>query len=64
MGIECVRCIECSMRFMVFVPGLSQGAVQRSCNSMLQRGKRMVFKVPHYKSGETIAKEVAAAKAK
>ena len=33
-------------------------------NSMLQRGKRMVFKVPHYKSGEAIAKEVAAAKAK
>ena len=33
-------------------------------NSLLQRGKRMVFKVPHYKSGETIAKEVAAAKAK
>ena len=33
-------------------------------NSMIQRSKRMVFKVPHYKSGETIAKEVAAAKSK
>ena len=33
-------------------------------NSMIQRTKRLVFKVPHYKSGETIANEVAAAKAK
>lgn len=33
-------------------------------NSMIQRTKRLVFKVPHYKSGEDIAKEVAAAKAK
>ena len=33
-------------------------------NSMIQRTKRLVFKVPHYKNGETIAKEVAAAKAK
>lgn len=33
-------------------------------NSMIQRTKRLVFKVPHYKSGETIAKEVAAAKTK
>ena len=33
-------------------------------NSFWQRGKRLVFKVPHYKSGEVIAKEVAAAKAK
>ena len=33
-------------------------------NSMIQRTKRMVFRVPHYKSGEEIAKEVAAAKAK
>ncbi len=33
-------------------------------NSIWQRSKRLVFKVPHYKSGETIAKEVAAAKAK
>ncbi len=33
-------------------------------NSFIQRAKRLVFKVPHYKSGEQIAKEVAAAKAK
>jgi YHS domain-containing protein len=31
-------------------------------NSFIQRGKRMVFKVPHYKSGEELAKMVAAAK--
>ena len=33
-------------------------------NSIIQRTKRLVFKVPHYKSGEHIAAEVAAAKAK
>ena len=33
-------------------------------NSIVQRTKRLVFKVPHYKSGEDIAKDVAAAKAK
>ena len=33
-------------------------------NSMFQRTKRLVFKVPHYKSGEQIAAEVTAAKAK
>ncbi len=33
-------------------------------NSFIQRAKRLTFKVPHYKSGEQIAKEVAAAKAK
>ena len=33
-------------------------------NSMIQRTKRLVFKVPHYKSGEQIAAEVTAAKAK
>ncbi len=33
-------------------------------NSFLQRSKRLVFKVPHYKTGEEIAKEVAAAKGK
>ncbi len=32
-------------------------------NSFLQRAKRMVFRVPHYKSGEDLAKAVAAAKA-
>ena len=33
-------------------------------NSIWQRTKRLMFKVPHYKSGEEIAKEVAAFKAK
>lgn len=33
-------------------------------NSFFQRAKRMVFRVPHYKSGEELAKAVAAAKAK
>jgi YHS domain-containing protein len=31
-------------------------------NSFFQRTKRMVMRVPHYKSGEELAKEVAAAK--
>jgi YHS domain-containing protein len=33
-------------------------------NSWWQRTKRLVFRVPHYKSGEELAKMVAAAKAK
>jgi YHS domain-containing protein len=33
-------------------------------NSFLQRSKRLVFRVPHYRSGEELAKDVAAAKAK
>lgn len=33
-------------------------------NSFLQRSKRLMFKVPHYKTGEEVAKEVAAARAK
>jgi YHS domain-containing protein len=33
-------------------------------NALLQRVKRMVFRVPHYKSGEELAAEVAAAAAK
>ena len=33
-------------------------------NSFIQRTKRLVFKVPHYKTGEEIAALVAAAKAK
>lgn len=33
-------------------------------NSWWQRYKRLVFRVPHYKSGEELAREVAAAKAK
>ncbi len=31
-------------------------------NSIFQRSKRLVFRVSHYKSGEELAKEVAAAK--
>ncbi len=31
-------------------------------NSFIQRGKRLVFRVPHYKSGAALAAEVAAAK--
>ncbi len=33
-------------------------------HSFLQRTKRLTFRVPHYKNGEELAKEVAAAKAK
>ena len=33
-------------------------------NSFWQRSKRLVFKVPHYKTGEELAASVAAAKAK
>ena len=33
-------------------------------NSFFQRGKRLVFRVPHYKSGEQLAAAVAAAKSK
>lgn len=33
-------------------------------NSFFQRGKRLLMRVPHYKSGEEIAREVAAKKAK
>ncbi len=33
-------------------------------NSFIQRGKRLVFRVPHYKSGEELAATVAAAKQK
>jgi YHS domain-containing protein len=33
-------------------------------NSFIQRGKRMVFRVPHYKSGAELAAMVAEAKAK
>ncbi|MEN9538556.1 MAG: hypothetical protein RLZZ126_791 [Pseudomonadota bacterium] len=36
----------------------------KGSNSFVQRTKRLVFRVPHYKNGEEIAKEVAAAKAK
>jgi YHS domain-containing protein len=33
-------------------------------NSFIQRSKRLVFRVPHYKSGADLAREVADAKAK
>ncbi len=33
-------------------------------NSFFQRWKRLIFRVPHYKSGEDLAKSVAEAKAK
>ena len=33
-------------------------------NSFVQRAKRMVFRVPHYKSGKELAQAVAAAKAR
>jgi hypothetical protein len=32
-------------------------------NSFWQRGKRLVFRVPHYKSGAELAAEVAKARA-
>jgi YHS domain-containing protein len=32
-------------------------------NSFIQRGKRLIFRVPHYKSGAELAKEIAAKKA-
>lgn len=32
-------------------------------NSFLQRAKRLIFRVPHYKSGEELAQAIAAAKA-
>jgi len=32
-------------------------------NAFWQRTKRLIFRVPHYKSGEELEKEVAAAKA-
>lgn len=35
----------------------------KGSNSFIQRGKRLVFKVPHYQSGEQLAQAVAAAKA-
>lgn len=35
----------------------------KGSNSFYQRSKRLLFKVPHYKSGEQLARDVAAAKA-
>ena len=39
-------------------------AEAQGTNSFYQRAKRLVFKVPHYKSGEELARLVAAGKAK
>lgn len=40
------------------------GEEAQGSNSFVQRAKRLVFKVPHYKTGEELAKAVVAAKAK
>jgi YHS domain-containing protein len=56
--------------FLVDVPGNMALAEKywkeqvNGSNSFIQRTKRLVFKVPHYKSGEQIANEVAAKKGK
>jgi YHS domain-containing protein len=56
--------------FMLDVPGNMKLANQywaeevNGANAFFQRSKRMVMRVPHYKSGEQLAKEVAAAGAK
>ena len=56
--------------FLLDVPGNIKLADQYwksevdGSNSFWQRSKRLVFRVPHYKSGEELAKEVAAAQAK
>ncbi len=36
----------------------------KGSNSFVQRAKRMVFRVPHYKNGEELAKAVAASRSK
>jgi YHS domain-containing protein len=56
--------------FLVDVPGNMALAEKywkdevNASNSFIQRTKRLMFKVPHYKSGEQIANEVAAKKGK
>ncbi len=56
--------------FMLDVPGNLKLAEKywkeemAGSNSYLQRSKRLVFRVPHYKSGEELARMVAEAKAK
>ncbi len=56
--------------FLLDVPGHIKLADQYwktevdGSNSFWQRSKRLVFRVPHYKSGEELAREVAAAQAK
>ena len=49
-------------RFMKLAHQYWDGEVNGS-NALWQRTKRLIFRVPHYKSGEELAKEVAAAKA-
>ena len=55
--------------FLLDVPGNIKLADQywkaevNGSNSFWQRGKRLVFRVPHYKNGEQLAKAVADAKA-
>ena len=61
---------ESKEAFELDVPGNMKLAQQywdseiKGNNSFIQRGKRMVFKVPHYKGGEELAKMVADAKKK
>jgi len=56
--------------FLLDVPGNIKLADQywktevEGSNSFWQRSKRLVLRVPHYKSGEELAKEVAAARAR
>ena len=56
--------------FLLDVPGNIKLADQYwktevdGSNSIWQRSKRLVFRVPHYKSGEELANDVAAARAK
>lgn len=56
--------------FLLDVPGNMKLANQywsgevNGANAFFQRTKRMISRVPHYKSGEQLAKEVAEAKAK
>ena len=56
--------------FLLDVPGNRKLADQywatevAGSNSFWQRSKRLVFRVPHYKNGEELVRDVAAAKAK
>ncbi len=61
---------ESKEAFELDVPGNMKLAQQywdseiKGNNSFIQRGKRIVFKVPHYRSGEELAKMVAESKKK
>ena len=61
---------ESKEAFELDVPGNLKLAQQywdseiKGNNSFIQRGKRIVFKVPHYRSGEELAKMVAESKKK